>query len=159
MSFRYVFGEATTRQVRVEQADAIEIGDLVYLDVDSIRSVSTITGGVSTATMQALVHDNFAGVAIQRKAAGDDETDAFMIATTGVWSFLNNAAVALEMGEFIGAGNNGSNVPLNQSVQSAAGGLAQEAIGHCAQRIVGTATEVRISIVSTVYASGVQTVI
>jgi len=159
MTFRYVRGDVKEKRVRVESAHGIEVGDLVYLATDSIRAVTDLGTYGSVTLMQQGVHDVFAGVALHRKLTTEDETTEFVIATAGVFEFINGAAAAIEMGAIIGVDGDGSNQPLNQTVIAAATASATEGIGYCAQRIAATDSVVEVEIVSSVYAGGVQSLI
>jgi hypothetical protein len=156
--FRYVRGEVKEVETRVEAAHVIEVGDLVFLDSDSIRAVIDLGTSVSVTLMQQDVHDSFAGVALQRHEVADGLVTQFMVATSGVFSFINGAAAAIEMGVLIGVDGTGAFLPFNDTVIEAAGPLATEAIGYCTRRVAATDTVVEFEIVSTIYGQGVQVV-
>jgi hypothetical protein len=154
---RYRWGENNPVKCRVESAHAIEIGDLVYLDSDSVRSAGDLTAASLTLAQQAL-HDVFVGVALQRHTANSGIVTDFVVATSGVFEFPC-ASATFELGALIGCDDDGSNDPVADQVIAAAGGLTTESIGICAQREGTATTSVFIKIISTIMDRGVQNII
>lgn len=149
---RWRYGETNPVMIPADSATVIEIGDLVYLETDDARPAGQQADQGSEAANQELFHDKFAGVAMQRKRAG--ETKSIRVATTGVFEFDTPSGTA-EVGELFGADENGGgNALLNQMVDQVA--TANLAIGRCVKRVNPADTKVLVEIVSTVTLGGPQ---
>jgi hypothetical protein len=133
----------------------IEIGDLVYLDTDDAKPASAQADQGTKISNQQLIHDIFAGVAMQASRSGD--TQPIRVATTGVFEFDSVSATA-EVGDLMGIDEN---VPgtalLNQTVIKVA--AANAAVGRCAKRVNPAGTRVLVDVVSAVLKGGTQTVL
>lgn len=105
-------------------ADAIEIGDLMYLQrgtpsdpttTKCARPANTIWTG-TLAGSQGKLAENFLGVAMSSKAANDGGTKV-RIAGKGVFAFPVDTAVAFEIGDMVcGVRDAGLNALLDQTV-------------------------------------------
>ena len=149
---RWRYGDTHPIVLPVESATVIEIGDLVYLDTDDARPASMQADQGTEAQNQEAFHDKFAGVAMQRRRAGD--TTPIRVATRGVFEFPCPSAT-FEVGALIGASDNSGGTGLeDQQVE----GVATEnlAIGRCAKRVNPAATTVLVDIVATVSHGGPQ---
>lgn len=154
-TMRWKWGETNPRECRVEDAHVIAIGDLVYLDTDSIRPVVDLGAAASQTLAQQSVHDVFVGVAMQRHAVGDGILN-IRVATSGVFEYVT-ASATYEMGALMACFANASDIPQNQQVAAVVGTNPEgESIGRCAKRTGGNVTAVLIDILSTIYHSGVQ---
>ena len=150
--FRYKWGDTNPRECRVEDAHVIEIGDLLYLDTDSVRPVIDLSSHTTETIAQVAVHDLFVGVAMQRHAVGDGIIN-IRVATTGVFQYAC-ASTSFEMGELIGVGTVTDFTPVNQLVATLDNaGEEDESLGKCVRRTV-SATTVLIAILSTIYHDG-----
>ena len=69
-TMRWRFGETSPVMIPVDSATVIEIGDLVYQDVDDAKPASSQADQGTEAANQQLFHDNFAGVAMQASPSG-----------------------------------------------------------------------------------------
>ena len=151
-TMRWRYGDTSPVVLPVDAAVAIEIGDLVYLEVDDVRSASE---GVDQGTLEAnqeLFHDKFAGVAMQSSAVGS--ADSIRIATSGVFEF-DCASATFEVGDLIGAEEDGTGTQLyDQTVAAVA--TPNLAIGRCVKRAATDGTRVLVDIVSTVVRGGPQ---
>ena len=149
---RWRYGETNPIVIPVDASTVIEIGDLVYLDTDDAKPASSQADQGTEAGNQALFHNKFAGVAMQRSRVGD--VDPIRIATTGVFE-LACAAATFEIGALVGASENGAGNALeDQRVEAVAG--AHLAVGRCAKRVSPADTKVLVDIVSTVMYGGPQ---
>lgn len=149
---RWRYGETNPIVLPVDSATVIEIGDLVYLDTDDAKPAAAQADQMTEAANQALFHNKFAGVAMQRSRAGD--TDPIRVATTGVFEFVTPSATR-EVGALLGVDEQTSGTALeNQMIDVVAG--AHLAIGRCAKRVNPADTRVLVDIVSTVMYGGPQ---
>jgi hypothetical protein len=98
-TFRYRYGAVNPIQCAVDSATVIEIGDLVYLDVNDAKPASSQADGGTEPINQRAFAAKFLGVAMQRSRSGD--TDAIRVATTGVFQF-DSASATYEVGSLIG---------------------------------------------------------
>jgi hypothetical protein len=139
----------------VDAATVIEIGDVVYLDVDDAKPASSQADQGTEAANQALFHDLFAGVAMQASRNGD--TQPIRVATSGVFEF-DCLSTTLEVGDLMGADENaGGTALLNQTVAKVTN--ANAAIGRCAKRLNPAGTRVLVDVVSSVLKGGTQAVL
>lgn len=152
---RWRYGETNPIVLPVDAATVIEIGDLVWLDVDDAKPAAAQADAGSEAANQALFHTKFAGVAMQRSRAGD--ADPIRVATTGVFEFAAPAGTR-EVGALLGVDEAAGGTALeNQKVDGVGG--AQLAVGRCAKRVDPADTRVLVDIVSTVMYGGPQAVV
>lgn len=149
---RWRYGDTNPVVASVDAATVIEIGDLVYQDVDDAKPAALLADqGSETANQELFAHD-FLGVAMQRSRAG--EADVIRVATTGVFEFDCPSGV-FELGDMVGADENAAgNALLNQQVAPVA--ASRYAIGRVAKRVGAAATTVLVDIRSTVMTGGVQ---
>lgn len=149
---RWRYGDTNPVVAAVDAATVIEIGDLVYLDVDDAKPASSQADHGSEAANQELFADRFLGVAMQRSRAG--ETAPIRVATTGVFEF-DCPSGAFELGDLVGADENAAgNALLAQQVAKVS--ASKYAVGRVARRIPSAATSVLVDIRSTVMTGGVE---
>lgn len=150
---RWRYGETNPIVLPVDAATAIEIGDLVYLDTDDAKPASAQADQLSEAANQALFHNKFAGVAMQRSRVGDVEP--IRVATTGVFEFPC-ASATFEVGALIGlTENDDGNALLNQKVKAVDANV-NHAVGRVARRVNPADVKVLVDIVSSVMYGGPQ---
>ena len=149
---RWRYGDTNPVVAAVDSATVIEIGDLVYQDVDDAKPASSQADQGSETANQELFTDKFLGVAMQRSRVGD--TSPIRVATTGVFEFDCPSGTA-ELGDLIGVDENAAGTALlNQ--QAAKVSASKYAIGRVAKRLAAAATSVLIDIRSTVMTGGVE---
>jgi hypothetical protein len=152
---RWRYGDTCPVLLPVDSATVIEIGDMVYLDVDDAKPASAQADQGTESSNQLLIHDFFAGVAMQASRAGD--TQPIRVATTGVFEFDCPSGTA-EVGDLFCADENvAGNALLNQTVAKVA--TATAAIGRCAKRVNPAGTRVLVDIVSAVVKGGPQAIL
>jgi hypothetical protein len=148
---RWRYGDTNPVLAAVDADTVIEIGDLVYQEVDDVRPASMQTDQGTKLANQEMFAGKFLGVAMQRSRAG--ETTSIRVATTGVFEF-DCAASNFELGDPIGVEENtAGDALLNQHVAKVA--APKYAIGRDAKRQTN-ATTVLIDIRSTVMTGGVE---
>lgn len=149
---RWRYGETNPVVAAVDAATVIEIGDLVYQDVDDAKPASSQADQGSETANQELFADKFLGVAMQRSRSGD--TTPIRVATTGVFEF-DCPSSTFELGDLVGADENAAgNALLNQQVAKVT--ASRYAIGRVAKRVAPAATTVLVDIRSTVMTGGVE---
>ena len=154
-TMRWRYGDTCPVMLAVDSATVIEIGDLLWLDVDDAKPASAQGDQGSEGANQQLLHDVFAGVAMQASAAG--ETQPVRVATTGVFEF-DCLSAALEVGDLMSSDENGGGTALlNQTVVKVAN--ANAAIGRCAKRVNPAGTRVLVDVVSSIAKGGTQTIL
>ena len=148
---RWRYGDTNPVVAAVDGATAIEIGDLLYLDVDNAQPASALANQESLGANQQALAGKFLGVAMQRSRPGD--TAPIRVATTGVFEF-DCAGATFELGNLMGADANpaGNGLASQQVAQVAA---AQYAIGRIARREPASTVSVLMDIRSTVMTGGV----
>ena len=149
---RWRYGDTNPVVAAVDAATVIEIGDLVWQDVDDARPASgQADQGTETANQQALA-DAFLGVAMQRSRSG--ETAPIRVATTGVFEF-DCPSGTFELGDLIGADENAAgDALLNQQVTKVEDSAG--AVGRIAKRQPTATTSVLLDIRSTVMTGGIE---
>ena len=154
-TMRWRYGDTCPVLLPVDSATVIEIGDMVYLDVDDAKPASAQADQGTESSNQLLIHDVFAGVAMQASRAGD--TQPIRVATTGVFEFDCPSGTA-EVGDLFCADENvAGNALLNQTVAKVA--TATAAVGRCAKRVNPAGTRVLVDIVSSVVKGGPQAIL
>ena len=148
---RWRYGDTNPVVAAVDSATVIEIGDLVYQDVDDAKPASSQADQGSETANQELLADNFLGVAMQRSRSGD--TDPVRVATTGVFEF-DCPSGTFELGDLVGVDENaGGNGLLDQQV--AAVSASTYAIGRVAKRVAVAQASVLVDIRSTIMTGGI----
>lgn len=146
---RWRYGLTNPVIAAVDSETVIEIGDLVWQDVDNAKPASAQTDSGSGDLNQYSFADAFLGVAMQRSRAGD--TDPIRVATTGVFEF-ECGPTQWELGDLVGVASE-ENLE-NQTVARVP--TAGRAIGRVARREAVTTTTVLVDIRSTVMTGGVK---
>jgi len=130
----------------VDSATVIEIGDLVYLDVDDVKPASSQTDQLTEEANQALFATRFAGVAMQASDAG--QTQPIRVATDGVFEFPCPSGT-WEIGDLVGASENGAGTLLeDQQVELVV--RPELALGYVVQREATAVTTVKVRLLSRV---------
>lgn len=140
------FRHADPKRVRsydVNSATVIEVGDLVYQEVDDIRPAGDLTYGASLANAQGDFAKKFRGVAITGSASG--ETAPVQVATRGVFEFLC-AAATFEIGDRVAVDDNGGGTALVPQQVIAAGENGLGAIGQVTKRYSANTTSVLVEL-------------
>jgi hypothetical protein len=154
-TMRWRYGDTSPVQLPVDSATVIEIGDMIYLDVDDAKPAGSQADQGTKNANQQLFHDNFAGVAMQASRAGDAQP--IRVATTGVFEF-DCVSTALEVGDLIGPDENvGGTALLNGTVIKVS--AANAAIGRCAKRLNPAGTRCLVDVVSSMLKGGAQNVL
>ena len=149
---RWRYGDTNPVVAAVDSGTVIEIGDLVYQDVDDAKPASAQSDQGSETANQELFADNFLGVAMQRSRNGD--TDPIRVATTGVFDF-DCPSGTFELGDLVGVDENaGGDGLLDQQVAPVT--APKYAIGRVAKRVPAAATSVLVDVRSTVMTGGVE---
>ncbi len=146
---RWRYGDTNPVTVPVDSATVIEIGDLVYLEVDDGRPASSQADLGTEAQNQEGFHDKFLGVAMQASRNGD--IAPIRVATSGVFEFIT-ASTTYELGNLIGLV--GATTLADQDVKQVA--TENLAIGRVAKRLNPAGTSVLVDVVSTVLRGGPQ---
>jgi hypothetical protein len=146
---RWRYGDTNPVSAAVDAATVIEIGDLVYQEVDDARPASAQADLGTEAQNQEGFHDKFLGVAMQASRNGD--TAPIRVATSGVFEFVT-AAAAYELGALVGLV--GATTLADQELKAVA--TENLAVGRVAKRVNPAGTAVYVEIVSTVMRGGPQ---
>jgi hypothetical protein len=149
---RWRYGDTNPVIAAVDADTAIEIGDLVYQEVDDARPASSQVDQGSEATNQELFVTQFLGVAMQRSRSG--ESTPIRVATTGVFEF-DCPSGTFELGDLLGPDENAAgDALLNQQVTKVTEGKL--AVGRVTKRQAVAATSVLVDIRSTVMTGGIE---
>jgi hypothetical protein len=136
----------------VDAATVIEIGDLVWQDVDDVKPASAIPKWEKGPKgQQQRFASNFVGVAMQRSRSGD--TDPVRVATTGLFEF-DCPSGTFELGDLVGPIPNDTGKLQDQAVGPV--GESKYAIARIAKRTRGTVFSVLVDIRSTVMTGGIK---
>jgi hypothetical protein len=148
---RWRYGDTNPVVAAVAAPTVIEIGDLVWQDVDNAQPASAQAGQGSKAANEEAFAAKFLGVAMQRSRAGD--TAPLRVATTGVFE-IDCPSGTFELGDLVGADESAPPGGLvNQQVCKVAD--SRYAIGRVARRAAAATTSVLVDIRSTVMTGGV----
>ena len=149
---RWRYGDTNPVVAAVNAATVVELGDLVWQDVDNAKPASALLAQADQAANQAAFAAKFLGVAMQRSRAG--ENAPIRVATTGVFE-MDCLPSTFELGDLVGA--DAATPPamglLNQQV--AKGVLAVGAVGRAARRAATATPAILVDIRSTIMTGGV----
>jgi len=149
---RWRYGDTNPVIAAVDATTVIEIGDLLFQDVDDAKPASVQADQGSKTANQELFAQKFLGVAMQRSQAGD--TTPIRVATTGVFEFVCPAST-VELGDLVGVDENSAGTALlNQQVTKV--DTHQAAIGRVARRSATATTSLLVDLRSTVMTGGIQ---
>lgn len=149
---RWRYGDTNPVVAAVAAETVIEIGDLVYQDVDQARPAAGQDDQSSEAANQELFADRFLGVAMQRSRAG--ETAPIRVATTGVFEF-DCPADTFELGDKVGLVEAATGTALeNQQVTKVSD--AKLAVGRVVRRQPSPAASVLVDVRSTILTGGIE---
>jgi len=144
--FRWVHGDTTHVLAPVAAATVIEIGDLVFYDVDSAKPASMQTNQTTKTANQTMFSGKFLGVAMQASPAGI--STPIRISTSGVFEY-DCTSSAFELGSFVGIEENTGKTGLeNQKLVKLAD--KSGAIGRVCRREATSTTSVQVQLQSTV---------
>lgn len=149
---RWRYGDTNPVVAAVDAETVIEIGDLVFQDVDDAKPATAQADQGTELANRELFAQKFLGVAMQRSRAGD--TASIRVATTGVFEY-DCSASTVELGDLVGIAKAtvGTGLVNQQVVKVSA---ATEAIGRVARRSATATTAVLVDIRSTVMTGGIM---
>jgi hypothetical protein len=154
-TMRWRYGDTCPVMLPVDAATVIEIGDIVYLDVDDAKPASAQGDQGTELGNQQFLHDLFIGVAMQASPSGVSQP--IRVATTGVFEF-DCLSTTLEVGDMLAPDeHSGGTSLLNQTVAKVTN--INAAIGRCAKRLNPAGTRVLVDVVSTVFKGGPQAIL
>jgi len=142
-----------TRTLPVDSANVINVGDLVYQEVDDVRAAASYTYGTTLAETQANFARQFIGVALTASASGD--TDPITIGTRGVYEFVC-ASATFNVGDLVGVDDNATPDALLSQQVIGMGQEAISAIGRVTELYSSATTSVQIEILPGVSMGMVQ---
>lgn len=149
---RWRYGDTNPVVAAVDSSTVIEIGDLVYQEVNDARPASAQSDQGSKTANQDLFASKFLGVAMQRSRSGD--TTPIRVATTGVFEF-DSLSSQYELGDLIGPDENtAGNALLDQQVAEV--NSSHHAMGRVAKRESSATTSVLVDVRSTVMTGGIE---
>lgn len=147
MRWRWGGGDCVVAAVSAETV--IEIGDLLWQDMDNAKPASDFDPSKFSNPVQEQFADKFLGVAMQRSCDGD--TSSVRVATTGVFEF-DCLGRTFELGDMIGVETHSPEEPAsmlqNQRVEKTS--CSRYAIGRVAKREASATTSVLVDIRSKV---------
>lgn len=154
-TMRWRYGDTNPVMLPVDVSTVVEIGDIVWMDVDDVKPASAQSDQGTELGNQQMLHDAFLGVAMQASPSGVSQP--IRVATTGVFEF-DCVSTALEVGDLIAPDEDGAGAALlNQTVAKVAS--AGAAIGRCAKRVNPAGTRVLVDIVSSILRGGPQSIL
>jgi|GEM_PF-398604 len=127
----------------VDSAQTIELGDMVFLNTDDIRSMAQFTYGASLAITQVNAAAKFLGVAMNASESG--EVRDITIRGTGVFEF-DCAAATFEIGDLVALDDNAGGTALLPQQVIACGENGHGAIGRVAKRYSANTTRVEVEL-------------
>ena len=149
---RWRYGDTNPVVASVDAETVIEIGDLIYQDVDDAKPAALLPDQGSEAANQELFAFDFLGVAMQRSRAG--VADSIRVATTGVFEF-DCPSGTFELGDIVGPDENtAGDALLNQQIAKVAESCS--AIGRVAKREPLATNRVLVDVRSTIMTGGVE---
>ena len=143
-------GRVQLIKVRVDSATVIEVGDMVWLDVDDAKPATSFPWNTNLLTTQGDFAAQFLGIAHEQSKSGDTAPISVDISPSSVYEFDANSAT-YEVGAALGPDQNGGNLQLmNQQLEAAVG---TSAIARAVEYKATASTALRVSF-ATRYAAG-----
>jgi hypothetical protein len=144
---RWRYGDTNPVVAAADADTVVEIGDLLWQDIDDAKPASAIQPGTNT---QEVFASKFLGIAMQRSRQG--ETAPIRVATTGVFE-LDADNETFELGDYVTPGYADQEHLANQYALSTI--QAKEAIGRVARRAAHATNAVLVDIRSTIMTGGI----
>lgn len=149
---RWRHGETHPVLAAVNENVSVEIGDLLYQEVDDARPAAAQSDAGTEHANQAAFHAKFLGVAMQQSLSG--ETKPIRVASRGVFEFPCTSAT-FELGDLVGVVEQESGTALeSQKVMKVS--QPGRAIGRVVRREPSAASSVLVAIESTILFGGPQ---
>jgi len=156
---RWRYGQTNPVTLQVEEETCVEIGDLIWREVDYAKPASSIDDigrRVPLLMAQRDFRNAFAGVAMQRSVVGDIRD--IRVATSGVFEFDCDKS-RFDLGQFVGAKQDGRGALEDQGVVGLVDqGRAARAIGRVARQVAIADTKVLVDIDTITVSDGQQAV-
>ena len=149
---RWRYGDTNPVVAAVDSEIAIELGDLLWQDVDDAKPASELDVFQQADLPAKQFATKFLGVALQRSHVGD--ADSIRVASTGVFEF-ECSAMRFELGQLIAVDFEAKAKRKLGNQQVVRVSRSSEAIGRVTRRTVDIETTVLVDIVSTVMRGGV----
>lgn len=111
---RWRYGDTNPVVATVDSATVIEIGDLLWQDVDDAKPASMLLERCAEQSIQELFSEWFLGVAMQCSRNG--YTTPVRVATTGVFEFECQPRIGVQLGDLFGAICNDADKLQNQAL-------------------------------------------
>lgn len=155
---RHRFFDASPTFLPCNSDQAIEVGDLLYLEVDDVRSVIQATQ-TTLANTRAYVHDRLVGVAMSQHRANDTAVLGVTVATSGVFEFLA-ATGTWHAGDYASPGAGAGAAVVAQTVAVTTAGNESIAVGSIEREygalVAGAGVTVLVRLFPTKFAAGGQ---
>lgn len=149
---RWRYGDTNPVVAAVDKGTEIQIGDLVWQDVNNAKAATALANAGSTDANQHAFTAKFLGVSMQHSRPGD--ATPVRVATTGVFE-MDCVPAAFELGDLVGAAANATGNGLcDQQVVKVSAGHA--AVGRVAKRQPTAGSSVLVDIRSTVMTGGIE---
>lgn len=139
----YVTGDRKPAMFAVDSSTVIAKGDLVYLDTDDVKPLTSLSDSGTKAQNQAAARDVFTGVAL--KASPNGATLPIPVALAGVFEF-DCASGTFEIGDKIGPQGTGTASAVGVSATAVESVTADKAIGRVFKRVSVADTRVQVEI-------------
>src|SRR5689334_22183995 len=107
---RWRHGETHPVLAAVNESTVVEIGDLLYQEVDDARPAANLGDQGTEPANQAAFHTKFLGVAMQQSLSG--ESKPIRVATRGVFEFPCSTTT-FELGDLVGGVEQGNGTQLH----------------------------------------------
>ena len=147
---RWRYGETNSVVGLVPATVAVEVGDLVYYESDTIKPASSQSNQTTKALNQSTFAGKFLGVAMQASPLG--EASSIRVATTGVFEF-DTGSQTFVLGALVGIDELPGRTGLeNQKVDTA---VVAGAIGRIVRREPTATGTVLVGIKSKITEGGV----
>lgn len=144
-SIQYVTGPVLLTPIRVDSAQLVDAGDLVYLATDDVRRVSQISWNSSLAQTQADLAEVFAGIAWTSSGSGETEDVVVDISPMSIYE-VKVASAAYEFGAPLGPDKAAGNALLDDTLEAA---VEASSIARCVEMSQGSSvTTLRVCFAS-----------
>lgn len=155
-SYTFRHGQRRLIKGRVDSAQVIEIGDMVFLNTDDLRPASSYTWDTNLATTQASFAAVFVGIACESSASGETDPISVDVSADSVYEFTV-ASATYEIGDDLGPDANTTPSPdqLEDQVLEATSSRAN-AIAVAHEYKASAATKLHVSFYSGYFGSNVN---
>ena len=143
-SFTFRHGQRAPRNLPINSATVLEIGDMCFYDTDDVKPAADFTWDTNLATTQAGFADVFLGIAMHQSASGDTDNVDVDVSVEAIYEFTV-ASATYEFGARLGPDKASGDALLSQVLEAA---VAASSVAVAVERKASASTSLKVQFAS-----------